>query len=180
MNASLQRCLGLAPHFIDINAWYQECPKPRQRIHFWPVRSKGRSMITSYFGSDVCSLCQRKCQASGRARVVVCDDCQRDRVSSTQQASLMLNRVQRLAAAAAQECARCNSCFESMETFARAVDESSNTESIVTRGQAREGETLLLPLANCVCIDCPNTFRRHRLREHEVEAVCTNEVLNLL
>ena len=137
-------------------------------------------MITSYFGSDICSLCQKKCQASGRARVVVCDDCRQDGVSSAQQASLMLNKVQQLATSVAQECSRCNKCFESMETFARAVDESSNGDSAVTHGQAREGETLLLPRANCVCIDCPNTFRRHRLREHEVEAVSTNEVLNLL
>lgn len=37
VNAALQRCFGLAPHNIDINRWYAECPKPRRRIHFWPI-----------------------------------------------------------------------------------------------------------------------------------------------
>lgn len=27
------------------------------------------------------------------------------------------------------------------------------------------------PLSNCTCIDCPLTFKRHRLREAEVEAL---------
>lgn len=42
------------------------------------------------------------------------------------------------------------------------------------------GEFLRLPLANCVCIDCPNTFRRHNLRESLIEAQATCDVLDLL
>jgi hypothetical protein len=158
------------------------CPKPRRRIHFWPVRSRNRAMITTYFGSDVCSLCQRKCQASGRARVVVCGDCRKDRVRASQLALLMLNQVQRSANTAAKECSRCNHCFESADTFATVYNEDGTgaASSKVDLAKGASDECLELPLANCVCIDCPNTFKRHRLREQLLEASATCEVLDLL
>lgn len=141
-------------------------------------------MITSYFGSDVCSLCQRKCQASGRARVVVCGDCRQDHVRASQEALLMLNQVQMMANAVAKECSRCNNCFESIDTFATVSDEvdprGANSKFGSSGGFGKESSSLCLPLANCVCIDCPNTFRRHRLREQMIETACTCEVLGLL
>jgi DNA polymerase zeta len=182
VNASLQRCLGLAPHFIDVNVWYQACPKPRRRIHFWPVRSKSRAMISSYFGSDVCSLCHRRCMASGRDRVVVCSDCRRDEIKASQSALLMLNKSQQLAHEAARECSNCNHCFEHSGTFAAIRDDEGNNGPRKTTDFSRPlgAESLQLPLANCVCIDCPTTYLRHRLREHEIEANATCEALGAL
>lgn len=184
VNASLQRCLGLAPHFADVNAWYQACPKSRRRIHFWPVRSRNRAMITTYFGSDVCSLCHQKCQASGRALVVVCSDCRNDETKSAQLALSHLNEVQVVAKKLARECSSCNGCFEDEDTFASLVkpdgtdSRRQKTMDMISGGHG--GECLRLPLANCVCIDCPNTFKRHHLREQLIEATATCEVLNLL
>lgn len=184
VNAALNRCLGLAPHWVDVNAWYQSCPKPRRRIHFWPVRSRSRAMITTYFGSDVCSLCQRKCQASGRDRVVVCGDCQKDKVRASQLAMTLLNKVETSANRVAKECSRCNGCFEDVDTFAalRCSEEMSGSISTTRNSLAGgpDGDALRIPLANCVCIDCPNTFERHRLREQLIETSATCEVLGLL
>lgn len=50
VNAALQRCFGLAPHRISIEAWYAHCPKPRRRIHFWPVTKLGRNVMVSKDG----------------------------------------------------------------------------------------------------------------------------------
>ena len=134
-------------------------------------------MITSYFGSDVCSLCERRCQASGRARVVVCEVCRQDRVRASQKALAILNRVQILSSSIANECSRCNKCFESSDTFATIDGEVTSGQF----GTSRVGgiESIQLPLANCSCIDCPNTFKRHRLREQTIEAYSACDVLGL-
>ena len=169
---------------MDVNAWYQACPKPRRRIHFWPVRSRSRAMITTYFGSDVCSLCQRKCQASGRALVVVCADCRNDKVQSSRIALSRLSNVEIMAKNLAIQCSRCNGCFEDSDSFAslRNPDNSEvpkqNKVELISNGPG--GECLRLPLANCVCIDCPITFQRHHLREQLIEATATCNVLELL
>jgi DNA polymerase zeta len=47
VNKALQRCFGLPPHRIDISAWYAASPKPRRRIHFWPVARIGKSNMVS-------------------------------------------------------------------------------------------------------------------------------------
>lgn len=184
VNAALQRCLGLAPHFVKVADWFQACPKPRRRTHFWPVKSK-RAMITAYFGNDICSLCQRKCQADGSNQVVVCKVCRRDKVRSIQVASKVLNEVQDEANVIAKECSRCNGCFESADTFAVAQPKRSNetgskkVSSLFgsSTSKGRNNKALLLPLANCVCIDCPVTFRRHRLREQGIQAEGTYNAL---
>jgi hypothetical protein len=179
VNASLQRCLGLAPHNVDVNAWFQECPKPRRRIHFWPVQSKKTTMITSYFGSDICSLCRRKCRAQGRARAVVCQDCQKDRTKAAQTTLVQLNLVQRTAQAVAKECAKCNRCFEDGGTFA-VLEKPAEASGVVSKSRNEKTEyDLRLPVANCTCIDCPVTYERHRLREKEIEALAICEALNL-
>ena len=165
---------------MDVGAWFQECPKPRRRIHFWPVQSKKTTMITSYFGSDICSLCRRKCRAQGRARAVVCRDCQKDRIKAAQIALVQLNSVQHAAQAVAKECAKCNRCFEAGNTFAvvEKGTESKRSASVFSRIE-RVDDSLRLPIANCTCIDCPITYERHRLREKEVEALAVCEALNL-
>lgn len=182
VNASLQRCLGLAPHYIDVNSWFQSCPKPRRRIHFWPVCSRSRAMITSYFGSDICSLCHAKCKAQGRSRAVVCDRCKEDRVKATYVATRQLNDVQRAAHAIAKKCSRCNLCFEDASTFAEICHDKCHTRA--PRNQLRgisqhTATSLVVPIANCVCIDCPVTFQRHRLREKEIEAKAVCSALDL-
>jgi hypothetical protein len=94
----------------------------------------------------------------------------------------MLSQVQRMANAVAKECSRCNHCFENADTFATVSDKDVHESACSKLGSSRGVgvESLQLPLANCVCIDCPNTFKRHRLREQTIEATCTCEVLGLL
>ena len=141
-------------------------------------------MISTYFGSDVCSLCQRKCQASGRALVVVCPTCRHDKMGSSQIALSHLNQVQNSAQLLAKECSRCNACFEDADTFASVLEPedsaSHKQKTMDLMSGMQSGDCLRIPLANCVCIDCPNTFRRHGLREQLVQAVATCEVLDLL
>jgi hypothetical protein len=80
----------------------------------------------------------------------------------------MLQQAEQAAHSIAKECQKCSRCFESADTFASVrVNEDSNKPSLV------------FPLANCVCIDCPNTYKRHRLRELMIEASNTCEVLGL-
>jgi len=177
VNAALQRCLGLAPHFVTVADWFGACPKPRRRTHFWPIKSK-RAMITAYFGNDFCSLCQRKCQADGSRSVVVCASCQKDLVSSVQSASATMNKIEKEANDIAKRCSKCNGCFESADTFAVAIEQEqkSNSDSRPFFRQ-KNNQTLLTPLANCVCIDCPVTYERHRLRERSIEAKGTYDLL---
>uniref|UniRef100_A0A7S4AA49 DNA polymerase n=1 Tax=Pseudo-nitzschia australis TaxID=44445 RepID=A0A7S4AA49_9STRA len=179
VNAALQRCLGLPPHFVTVADWFATCPKPRRRTHFWPIKSK-RAMITAYFGNDVCSLCHRKCQADGSNLVVVCRSCKRDRINSVQSASAAMNKIENEANIMAKKCSKCNGCFESAETFAVAIEQEQTPTS---RGvfcpfqRQKNIETLLMPLANCVCIDCPTLYQRHRLREQGIEAKGTYNAL---
>ncbi len=179
VNAALQRCLGLAPHFVTVADWFGACPKPRRRTHFWPIKSK-RAMITAYFGNDFCSLCQRKCQADGSRSVVVCASCRKDIVSSVQSASAKMNEIEIEANAIAKKCSKCSGCFESSDTFAVAIQqEQKHTTNSNSRTFFRQknNQSLLMPLANCVCIDCPVTYKRHRLREQSIEAKGTYELL---
>lgn len=140
-------------------------------------------MITTYFGSDICSLCHVKCQASGSSRVVVCSACRKDQIRASSLAMRKLNALEVAASKAADECSACNRCFEDSSTFAQ-IEKGSNTVPSMGRvglmKSAASSDELQLPLANCVCIDCPNTFRRHRLREQQVEASATCDVLDLL
>jgi hypothetical protein len=146
-------------------------------------------MITSYFGSDICSLCQNKCKAQGRSLAVVCGDCQKDRARATQTATLLLNHIQRAAHAVSKECSRCNHCFEDAATFAD-VERDTNSSKSSSKGQASTimfgkgsatsaATSLVMPIANCVCIDCPITFERHRLREREIESIAVCKALDL-
>jgi DNA polymerase zeta len=173
VNAALQRCFSLAPHGIDINEWFKSCPKPRRRIHFWPVTRTGSStMISTYFGSDMCSLCGSKCQAQGRARAVVCATCRVDDVKVALAATRKFQQVQEKAKNAAKVCSDCNFCFEDSSTFAALRNDNNNicsrSSSSAMNGARREG--VAVPIAACTSIDCPNLFLRHRLREEGLEA----------
>lgn len=141
-------------------------------------------MITTYFGSDVCSLCRRKCQANGRALVVICSECRSDKAQSSQIALSRLSQVQVTAKQLAKECSRCNGCFEDADSFASLVtpdnSESQKQKRMGLISGNQGGECLRLPLANCVCIDCPTTFKRHHLREQLIETTATCEVLEIL
>ena len=176
VNAALNRCLNLPPYGIDVNTWYKECPKPRQRIHFWPVtRSGSNVMISSYFGSDICSLCGNKCRADGRSRAVVCFSCRQDPALSTTEAMRRLNLAQKEAKNIAMQCQACNRCFEDTSTFA-AEKKGKSVSSVGIRGNPG----IVTPIANCTCIDCPNTFERHRLRETELECLAISKALGLI
>lgn len=180
LNAALQRCLGLPPYEVDVSSWYELCPKPRRRIHFWPVTRTGASiMISAYFGSDTCSLCRTKCVASGRSKTAVCTDCRSDEAKAAVAALSRLNQVQVHAKDIANQCMRCNLCYEDSSTFAACrTQKVPKKRNLVAMRSLDEGG-IVTPLANCTCIDCPNTFRRHRLREAEIEAKSVCEALEL-
>lgn len=174
VNAALQRCFGLAPHRISIEAWYAHCPTPRRRIHFWPVTKIGRNvMISSFFGSDLCSLCGKKCMGQGRLRASVCSSCRADGVRSIQTAMERISSVQSESSNMAQICRKCNLCFEDSTTFAPVRSISKHK----SHNRSAPSQAVEIPLANCSCIDCPNTFERHRLREAELEVNALCEAL---
>jgi hypothetical protein len=137
-----------------------------------------------HFGSDRCALCQQKCKVNGRAKVVVCPKCQADQLRSAQLALCNLNHIQGVAKELAKECSNCNGCFEDAESFAALVEPNlSNhrrTNVLEVIHDALGDEHLQIPLANCVCVDCPNTFKRHHLRGQLIEKTATCEVLRLL
>eukprot|EP00970_Alexandrium_tamarense_P010722 scaffold2211_cov276-Alexandrium_tamarense.AAC.2 len=139
VNAALQRCFGLAPFKINIHSWYDACPKPRKRIHYWPLSKVGSSsMISTYFGSDLCSLCGMKCKSTGSSRVAICGKCKEDSVNVSCIVIERLNKTQQQASRIAGN-----------------------------------------PMATCVCIDCPVTYERHRIREAEIEATELMKAANL-
>jgi hypothetical protein len=181
VNAALQRSLGLAPYFIDIASLYDSSPKPRHRIHFWPTTRSRQSnaMISSFFGSDKCSLCGRKCKATSRSKAAVCKDCRSYPMNSIVSAMQRLSLAQKDALALAHQCSDCNLCFEDASTFATVKIINSRAQIDVTRKGA-QSTMLITPLANCSCIDCPVTFARHRMREKELEALAMCNALDIL
>lgn len=182
VNAALQRCLGLPPYHVDVTAWFEASSKPRRRIHFWPTTRSRQStmMISTYFGSDKCSLCGRKCVASSRSRAAVCQDCRDDPVKAIEFAMRRLNLAQKDALSLAKKCSECNLCFEDASTFAtvRRVRSAAQLGAAAHRSAAASAEVLVNPLANCSCIDCPVTYERHHARESEMEAIAICEALD--
>lgn len=172
VNAALQRCLGLPPYRIDVSAWFESSRKRRQRLHFWPsTRSKqSTSMISTFFGSDQCSVCGRKCTSVGRSRAAVCQYCQQNSFYAVGSITNNLRLIQQAATAVAGKCRDCNLCFEDATTFAVTRVSASLNQS--TNG------ILVRPIANCTCIDCPSTYERHRLRESELEAIAVCDILS--
>jgi len=185
VNAALQRCFGLPPFKINIETWYNSCPKPRRRIHHWPQsRSSSSSMISSYFGSDICALCANKCKSIGSSRVVVCQNCKTDSIAVVSTAVERLKKTQQKANQLASVCSACNGCLESSMTFAREeIQQSTKKNEIYSLGMmnvaSRKGGRLCTPIANCVCIDCPITYERHNMREIEIETMELCQALGL-
>jgi len=174
VNAALQRCFGLAPFNLNVHGLYEACPKPRQKIHYWPLSRSGSSlMISSYFGSDICSICEQKCKSTGSSRVAVCNTCSQDKASVMCVAIGRLNEAQEQANRIAAKCSSCNGCFETCDTFAQEVFPPSSVKKYHSSGfgaSKRRAGRLCNPIANCVCIDCPLTYLRHELRQMEIEA----------
>ena len=186
VNAALQRCFGLPPFKINIQAWYNSCPKPRKRIHHWPTsRSATSSMLSSFFGSDTCAICGNRCKSTGSSRVVVCRHCKTDITAVACTAVDRLKVMQQQANQLAAICSKCNGCPESLGTFAREEIRESTPKR---RGSAlagtlslssHRGGRLYTPIANCVCIDCPIIYERHKIRESEIEATELCQALDL-
>ncbi|KAL7553101.1 hypothetical protein ACHAWF_016353, partial [Thalassiosira exigua] len=183
LNAALQRCFGLPPFNLSIEACYNSCPKTRRRIHHWPQsRSAASLMISSYFGSDVCALCSSKCKSSGNSKVVVCRRCKADNVAVASTAMERLKISQQRASRLAAVCAGCNGCTETLGTFAQEELHQSTKRMNSLGGpilHSRKGGRLSTPLANCVCTDCPITYLRHEARECEIEATELCQALDL-
>lgn len=184
VNAALNRCFGLAPWNINIQSWYDACPKPQKRIHHWPVTRTGASpMISVYFGSDQCAICASKCRTDGSAKSVICPNCKKDKGSAIYLATGTLNAIQQRANNLATLCETCNGCFESSGTFAvektvKKCPSGSLRGSNSTATSRTVGSGLQSPLANCICIDCPVTYKRHEMRESEIEALALCKALN--
>jgi hypothetical protein len=179
VNAALQRCLGLPPYHIDISHWFDACPKPRQRIHFWPSTTTRQNnvMISTFFGSDKCTICGRKCKANSRFKASVCNVCRNDSMQSTISSMHRLRKAQKDALTLAQKCKVCNLCFEDASTFA-AVRSVRYKQNSVNIRKNTNSSVLVTPLANCTCIDCPTTFERHHVREKELEALAVCDALD--
>jgi DNA polymerase zeta len=183
VNAALQRCLSLAPYFIDVASWYDKCPKPRGRIHYWPatkLKANSTIMISSFFGSDICSLCNKKCMSQGRSRAAVCKSCRDDPVQACATALNRLNSVQNEASYIATQCRQCNHCFEDATTFASVTEHGSSVTAGRLGTKLKISTSVVVPLANCTCIDCPVLFDRHSLREKEMEAFAVCQALDLM
>jgi hypothetical protein len=176
------RCFGLPPFKIDVHAWYNSCPKPRRRIHHWPQsRSASSLMISAYFGSDTCAFCASKCKSVGSSKVVVCQQCKTDGIAVACSAINRLKKMQEKANRLAAACSACNGCPETSWSFAREEFQSTKRRvNIYGVGNPshRKGR-LLTPMANCVCVDCPITYERHRTRESEIEATELCHALDL-
>ena len=176
VNAALQRCFGLPPFKINVHAWYNSCPKPRRRIHHWPQsRSSSSLMISSYFGSDACAFCSSKCKSVGSSKVVVCQRCKADGIAAACTAIDRLRETQERANLLAAACSACNGCPESswsfaMEDYHQPASKRRGNSYVVAANPTHRRGRLVTPMANCVCVDCPITYERHRTRESEIEA----------
>jgi len=175
VNAALNRCFSLPPFKIDINTWYESAPRPQKRIHHWPVTRTGNSaMISVYFGSDTCAICGQKSKTDGSSKSVICDSCRRNTNVASFLALKTLNDVQQKANILALMCQRCNGCIENSGTYApeRIITQRKkfNPFSKHTKDTLVSGG-VVSPIAICTCIDCPVSYKRHEMREAEIEAV---------
>jgi hypothetical protein len=91
-----------------------------------------------------------------------------------------LNKIQKEAQRVAKVCSSCNFCFEDSTTFAALKSGKAGSLSGVLSVAAKKNPGIMTPIANCTCIDCPNTFERHQLREAELEALAVCQYLDLL
>jgi hypothetical protein len=177
VNAALQRCLGLSPYKINVHAWYEACPKPQKRIHYWPLtRTGGSAMISAYFGSDTCAMCKKKCKVDGGSKAVICNRCKKDRGVAVYLAMNTLNSVQQHSDALASICQRCNGCLESSGTYASEKCSSVKrncSSTCISRGGIES------PISNCTCTDCPTNYKRHAMREAEIEALALCKALKI-
>ena len=120
--------------------------------------------------------------SQGRDRAVVCTKCRMDELRATLVAGRKLQKVQQEALAAANICTACSLCYEDQETFAptMSIDSTSSTfNSSGTLSKGRGKQEIANPIAACTSIDCPNTFKRHRLREEGLEAEAICRALNI-
>jgi DNA polymerase zeta len=181
VNAALNRCFSLPPYNIDINEWYNNAPKPMKRIHHWPATRTGQStMISTYFGSDTCVICHKKAKADSSSKVIVCKSCKSNLDSVSVLAMQNLNRIQYQSNQVSLICRYCNGCVENSGTFA--AEEPVERKGPIGRNKGIQKDRFKItsPMSTCTCIDCPITYKRHKLRESEVEALSLCRYLNLV
>ena len=183
MNAALNRCFSLAPFKIDINSWYEAAPKPQKRIHHWPVTRTGNStMISVYFGSDVCAICGQKPKTSGSSKSVICSSCRSKKNIAAFLALRTLNEVQQKAEHLSSICQQCNGCFENAGTYAvekmvpqrkkfKTFSRSSHAQSTSSSTITLISAGVMSPISICTCIDCGITYKHDEMRELEIEAL---------
>jgi hypothetical protein len=117
-----------------------------------------------------------KCKASSRSKASVCFECKSNLTRSIISANIQLSNAQRDAFILAQRCKACNFCFEDSTTFATLRGTKCKAQSGITK-KSTPLSVLVTPLANCSCIDCPQTFKRHRAHEKELEAIAVLDAL---
>ena len=133
-------------------------------------------MISAYFGSDTCAMCKRKCKVDGGSKAVICNACRKDTKVAVLLAMNTLNSVQQHADALASICQRCNGCLESSGTYAseKCFSVKENCSSTCKNKGGIES-----PISNCTCIDCPTNYKRHEMREAEIEALALCKALRI-
>jgi DNA polymerase zeta len=160
LNMALDRCFSLPPYNIDVHAWFDETPKPRQRANFWPMKSAQRTII-SWFGNGVCTYCGEKCTNSTGSKVVICKKCLDDEGTKQRGSLWAIERMKeagRLRDELRKRCEACNGCG------------GSGGEMNFGAVNTDKGLGVVVPIGNCLNLECDVFFKRHRGREMEIEA----------
>jgi len=169
VNPALQRCLGLNPHKIDVAAWFNSMPKPRRRVHFWPTTLTGSTgALSRFFANSNCALCGGPGRVIGEHKVAICDECRSQSLEAMETAFRRLNLAQNESLSLAKQCSSCHLGHEDGGTYA--VLRPSRRKRSQASSSIQSTGGVFTPLAACSCIDCPVSFRRHRLREAEYGA----------
>ena len=174
VNPALIRCLSLSGVGANVEDWFRNCPKPRQRVHFWPEDQFVEKNLMSFFGADVCSLCGKQGKAKDNSKAMVCEVCKGE--ANAQRSGLIALDKYNSAVGKSNElgkiCSSCNNCVEDCNTFG--VAKKKKTEGGIEGGQKKGGrknkDGIVRPIANCININCDVFFRRHMQREKVIEA----------
>ena len=131
---------------------------------------------------DTCSICGKKAKSDGNSKSVICAQCKVDQDAATFLALQTLHDIQQKANAYAKICQSCNGCMESSGTYApeKAVDKKKNRLVKNSAPEIFVSGGVVSPISICTCIDCPVTYKRHELRESEIEAIGLCKALNCL
>jgi len=167
LNRALARCFSLPPYNINIHAWFASTPKPRKRANFWPVKKEKN--ISNFFGSGTCAHCAEKCPSNGSSKVVVCTRCLAgsERQVGAVWALNRHNKSLKMREGLRKICENCNGLRGAGDELGFGAD-------------AGEGKGVVVPIGNCLNLECAVFFKRHRVREMEIESEAVVKAFGLL